>query len=134
MPADMILLERGTTEELDDWFAYECGAIMPDVTSSESSLKEEELGSLWELEEAASEERSVESEDSSTTPSSRATISPLVGPSKQAVSEKDADTPKIAAKVFLVATDHSRFFSTFAFPMFIVIPFSTKITKKRPVF
>ena len=104
---------------------------MPDVTSSESSLKEEELGSLWELEEAASEERSVESEDSSTTPSSGATISPLVAPSKQAVSEKDADTPKIAANVFLVAIDHSRFFSTFALPMFIVIPFSTKITKKR---
>ena len=28
----MKLLERGTTEELDDWFAYECGAITPDVT------------------------------------------------------------------------------------------------------
>ena len=56
-------LELGVDDELEDSLERDCGAIMPDVTSSESSLKEEELGSLWELEDKASEERSVESED-----------------------------------------------------------------------
>ena len=119
MPAVTKLeLDLGISEELE---VAELKAISPEVISSESSLTEDE-------EDCRSEEGGYSG--SATSPLVRSgSLEVMRGSSipvaetpsaSHADSETNAEMPRTAASPVLVATDHSRFFSTLHFLMFII--------------